>query len=601
MGGDTRAPSYGSFDGSTWFAFVDETKLAVLVTVLVCGMIMCERLASDTFNGTQVFFLSNLRMDPQLNDGMKFARDRIYMVFLLLCGKLGDCGVGRFWMIMIGAIVYFSGTVMVSLATHPWVSRTVWYLLGAFLVLPFSQAAISANVMIFGADQFDTSGHIGKRFQQEFFWWLNLGIHAGTGLAYTLLASYGISQGVSHYLANDDWVMNTGMADPQEYYTVFIASAVSFIVAIGFFAWARSYYNLRSQEWLPSSPIVGITQYLVKVSSHCSFEGAALLAAKVVGITIYVSQAVLFWSPTLARPLSIASAAGVVFSIGGIILFCRNVDWLDGVEKPANQPLARADVKDFLRLLPLLVCAQIAYGCLLMMMKTWYNRQACQMDLRFFHGASPADGDPAQMFTAFFDLFYCGTVIAGTPLALWVVNPRLEALFLRLGMKFHDWSKFVLGVLFGMASALVAAHSEVCRRSAPVLHITSTCAPQGVGVRAMSGYWMLIPYMLMGVSTLYAVPALWRISYVQVPRTVRSLTLVTTIFMMSASQSLVMAISVFMKEYTPHDLDTGHLEYLYFVCIAVSLVMFVLFANAALNYTDKAHDDVDDAAQSPAA
>mmetsp|Transcript_94988 Transcript_94988/g.306677 ORF Transcript_94988/g.306677 Transcript_94988/m.306677 type:complete len:609 (-) Transcript_94988:46-1872(-) len=590
--GSLAAPSYGSkLDDYPRLGMLDETKLVALVSLLVCGMALCEQLATETFDGTQIFFIDNLRMDTRLNDGMKFARDRVYMIFLLLCAKLGDNGLGRFWTIMLGAVIYFMGTVMVSLATHPWISRIVWYLLGAFLVLPFSQAAISANIINFGADQFDLSEDIGRQMQERFFWWLNAAVHIGTGLSYALLACYGISQGVSHYLTNDDWVVPNGTANPQEYWTVFIAAAASFSVAISFFAWGAGLYSRKSLETLPSSSIVGLTQYLVKVSSHCSFQGAALLAAKVIGMTIYISQAVLFWSPEFATPLSFASAVGVVFSIGGIILFCQNVEWLNGMERPENQPLSLEDVKDFLRLLPLIVCSQISYGCLFMMMKTWYVRQACQMDLRFRRTEVVHNSDP-QMFIGFFDLYYCGTVIAGTPLVLYYVNPRISRWFERLGWRFHHWSKFVMGLAFGVASGLAAAHCEVCRRAAPVLELTSNCAPDGVSVRAMSAYWMLVPYVLMGISTLYVVPALTAISYRQVPKTVRSLTVVTNIFMMSASQSVVMAVSVSMKEYTPHNLDTGNLEYLYFAILAISFLVFLIFANMVPYYEEKNYDDI---------
>jgi len=121
----------------------------------------------------------------------------------------------------------------------------------------------------------------------------------------------------------------------------------------------------------------------------------------VVGITIYVSQAVLFWSPRWAKPLSFASAFGVIFSVGGIIVFCRNLAWFDHVEPPENQPLALHDVKDFLRLLPLIVCSQMAYGCLYMTMKIWYGRQACQMDFRYWPVGPPELNDP-MLFPAFF-------------------------------------------------------------------------------------------------------------------------------------------------------------------------------------------------------
>jgi dipeptide/tripeptide permease len=577
----------------------EDVKLLIFSVVLICGMTLSEELATQTFDGTQIFFMSNLQMDTQLNDGMKFARDRVYMVFLLLCAKLGDNGLGRFETVVLGAIVFVGGTVMVSLATNPWISRLVWYLLGAFLVLPFSQAAISANLSNFGADQFDLrlEGH--QALQERFFWWFNVANFSGLGLAYALLACYGVSVETTMYLVGPqretelERQISGGLGEPSAYWTVFIASTIFFLIAIALFTSGREYYTEKSCQQLPSSPVVAVTQYLVKAGGECSFQGAMLLLAKVVGITIYVGQAALFWSPQLARPLSFASAIGVVFSLIGILFFCQRLEWMDNIARVESQPMSKRDIKEFFRFLPLIVCSQIAYGCLYMMMRTWYIRQTCQMDLRYDWTMYPDSPEGHFIFTAFFDIINCGTVIIGTPLALFFVNPFIEKMCERVGRGWHfnDWTKFLVGMAFALLSVALAGHYEVCRRRAHILDLTSPCAPDGVGVRDIRAYWMIIPYMLMGVSSVYVVPTLMMLSYRQVPRTVRSLTVVTNIFMMSASQSMVTAISLFMEEYAPYNLDTGNLEYLYWAGLALSLILLALFATLVPYYQSKYYDD----------
>jgi len=310
----------------------------------------------------------------------------------------------------------------------------------------------------------------------------------------------------------------------------------------------------------------------------------------VVGITIYVSQAVLFWSPRWAKPLSFASAFGVIFSVGGIIVFCRNLAWFDHVEPPENQPLALHDVKDFLRLLPLIVCSQMAYGCLYMTMKIWYGRQACQMDFRYWPVGPPELNDP-MLFPAFFDVVACATVVILTPVVLHVVNPRIEAWCQRWGSHFTNWSKFLVGVVFALASVAIAANYEVGRRVAPLSDLVSPCAPRGIQFRQMAALWMVIPYVLMGISCTYVVPTIMMISYQQVPKTMRSLTVITNVFMMSASNSVVLAMSAFLQKSMPRDLDKGNLEYLYFFAIIVSLVMLILFSWLVANFEEKTFDD----------
>merc|ERR1719436_384728 len=96
---------------------------------------------------------------------------------------------------------------------------------------------------------------------------------------------------------------------------------------------------------------------------------------------------------------------------------------------------------------------------------------------------------------------------------------------------------------------------------------------------------------MMGMSSVYVVPTLMMLSYRQVPKTVRSLTVVTNIFMMSASQSMVTAISLFMKAHATDNLDRGNLEYLYWAALALSLTLLTLFAILVPSFETRYYDD----------
>merc|ERR1712232_29827 len=146
-----------------------------------------------------------------------------------------------------------------------------------------------------------------------FFSWYNVATNAGTGAGTALLAFYGISQGSTQFLAQHPQE-ETELVAANYYYSVYFFGAVAFVSILCIFAWFRSSYSPKSRSCLPSSAVVGLTQYLVKMSSERSIQGVMLLSAKVVGIVIYLSQAFLFWNPTIARPLMILAAIGVVFS-----------------------------------------------------------------------------------------------------------------------------------------------------------------------------------------------------------------------------------------------------------------------------------------------
>ena len=66
------------------------------------------------------------------------------------------------------------------------------------------------------------------------------------------------------------------------------------------------------------------------------------------------------------------------------------------------------------------------------------------------------------------------------------------------------------GISVAIASQLAAAGLEYCRRTAKVLDVPSNCAPLGpdghVRMSAMSAFWMVLPYALVGIGGQWAGP-----------------------------------------------------------------------------------------------
>ena len=69
------------------------------------------------------------------------------------------------------------------------------------------------------------------------------------------------------------------------------------------------------------------------------------------------------------------------------------------------------------------------------------------------------------------------------------------------------------GISVAIASQLTAAGLEYSRRSANVLPIPSNCAPLGpdghVRMSAMSAFWMVLPYALVGIGGQVKESLLW--------------------------------------------------------------------------------------------
>merc|ERR1719265_235598 len=178
-------------------------------------------------------------------------------------------------------------------------------------------------------------------------------------------------------------------------------------------------------------------------------------------------------------------------------------------------------------------------------------------------------------------------------MVIYIINPIIVHVLRCFGKgKLEEWLKIVIGMGFAFASILLAAYLEIARRASPVIDFTSNCS-NGVPSRALGAGWMLFSYFLMAMGTLYVVPALFLLSYREVPATIRSLTVVTNIFMQSSSNSLVSSISLFMKEYAPDNLDQGRLEYLYMASMVVCFVLLGSFNLIFPNFRRKTYEDTE--------
>merc|ERR1719424_2260767 len=156
-----------------------------------------------------------------------------------------------------------------------------------------------------------------------------------------------------------------------------------------------------------------------------------------------------------------------------------------------GETLTGYDIAKFLRLLPVLISANLAFSVLYNSMQFWYQQQACQMDLRIPFGASSS-----QFSGSFFMIADCLGIVLATPFAVGWFNPLLEK---KTGGRFGHGAKFVLGMGFAAFSVLLAAHIERLRKGSPVLLIPSNCAPAGVHMSGMNASWMVAPFFLMGL------------------------------------------------------------------------------------------------------
>lgn len=234
-----------------------------------------------------------------------------------------------------------------------------------------------------------------------------------------------------------------------------------------------------------------------------------------------------------------------------------------------GETLSARDVKDFLRLLPVIFTGNLAFSALYNSMQFWYQQQACQMDLRMPF----ATGD-AQLAGSFFMIADCLAIVLATPIAVDIVNPRLEKAF---GARFSHGFKYGLGMAFGVMSVCVAGSVERLRKRAPIIDLDSNCAPEGIRMSAMSATWMVVPFFLMGIGEIYTQPVLMHFAYTKSPLSMRTLTCVVSLVVAAVSNALFTVQIAAMSPWVPNDLNKGHLEYGYYINVILGMVLFKAF------------------------
>merc|ERR1719296_35177 len=244
------------------------------------------------------------------------------------------------------------------------------------------------------------------------------------------------------------------------------------------------------------------------------------------------------------------SAAFLCAGLGtaAVVVPCLDASWM----QPRGREMSEEerDVQTFLGLLPPLFLGSLAFNAVYNCMQFWYQQQACQMDVRV-----PFGSGTFQLSGSFFNIADCLAIVVMTPLSVIWIDPFLQRLFRG---RFGHGAKFTLGMAIACFSVLVAARLELLRRHAEVLPITSNCAPPGVGMSAMSGAWMMLPFFLMGVAEIYTQPTLLHYAYSKSPASMRTLSI-------AVSSALFALLVDGLSAYMPNDLNHGHLEYGYFV------------------------------------
>lgn len=546
------APSYKSLLGATPLRNVSGVP-AVCLSILVVEL--CERLAFYTFTGTQEFFLEHVGYTLSQAGGLNATMSTLCMCWALLAGWVADVGLGRYQTILVFSTMYAIGALVSTLAAWPGIDSSKLYLFGIMFLVPLGTAGIKANISNFGADQYDTSDPEQAAAQEKFFSWFYFAINLGSAVAYGYLTTLGSNGGL-------------GIPKQYGYFAVYLIASLCMMLAVCIFRTGRHKYRMqRIQE---RSSLCAVARYVSVAAHDGSLPAASVISGFVLlasGVVFSVLEAVMPGA-AFADALTKGAFACSGLGIAAVVFPCLRTTWLDKAAL-AGESLSGGEVAKFLRLLPVLFSANLAFSSLYNSMQFWYQQQACQMDLRI-----PFSASTSQFSGSFFMIADCLGIVLATPFAVDWINPYLEQ---RSGGRFSHGAKFVLGMCFATFSVLLAAHIERIRRLAPVLPILSNCAPPGISMSDMNAVWMMAPFFLMGLGEIYTQPVLMHFAYSQCPVSMRSLAVSTSLVIGAVSNAIFTVQIAALSPFVPNDLNQGNLEYGHYANVVLGAVFCFVY------------------------
>jgi peptide/histidine transporter 3/4 len=551
-----------------------QAKMATVGSMpIVCLSILivecCERLAFYTLTGTQEFFLERLGYTVSQAGGLNAAMGTLCMAWALFAGWTADVVLGRYNTILVFGVIYAVGAAMAAVAALPALQSAKLYMFGVMVLVPFGTAGIKANISNFGADQYDTSDPAQAAAQEKFFSWFYMSINLGSAVAYGYLTTLGSSGGL-------------GIPQRYGYCAVYIITAACMVAAVGVFRSKRTQYRMQPPQ--KRSALGSVSSRVLSVARQGSHEASSVCVGMLlifVGVASSVIQAMApeaSFTSALTK-LAFACAALGIFLV---VLPCRSPAWVRSEGRRGGDLLdgdardySDEDVQNFLRLLPLLFTANLAFSAVYNSMQFWYQQQACQMDLRI---------GGTQLAGSFFCIADCLGIVIATPLAVDWLNPHVER---QTGGRFGHGAKYGLGMAFAAVSVLLAARYEAERRLSPVLDVDSNCAPPGVKMSAMSASWMFGPFFIMGLGEIYTQPVLMHLSYSQSPKSMRTLTAATGLVIGAVSNALFTLQVAALAPFVPNDLNNGRLEIGYYGNVILGAVFYMGYLAMLRGFEEK--------------
>ncbi|CAE7884772.1 NPF8.3, partial [Symbiodinium microadriaticum] len=498
----------------------DEAKKVRKIPVMVILLVeLCERLTYYTLAGTQKIYLQN-----QLHK-LPSTAAALNSVFSMLCyfwcipgGLIAD-SVGRYKTIIGAGAIYATGTLCVAIAVvHAFQTSLGWMFTGGCLVLiAAGTGGIKPNIANFGADQIGDETESQRECQKTYFSLFYLAINIG------VLFAFG-------FFTNITTGGLPGVVSQSEGYSFAYGAGAVFMIAavLIFISFTPSYRRLPGNG-------LGPVKRLVRYQCRSLRGGGWRAVMSAIGwlclplFYIVTLAAVLTPKATTASeqvfldPCSSASGTrrlhggtisindtlnDTALALGSLACVCLVVanvrcSWVQKLGDESKNSFNQVEAARTFAAIPVIIVVNLSFSLCYNSMNNAFPSQACQMDVRLGGG---------QLNGAFFNIADALAIVVFTPIFESCVYPLIARL---KGSPVSLGQKMVTGLLVAAVSNFSAAVLEVKRRAAPPLCDVgfSQCAPgysedglAGTRMRDISGFWIFLPYILVGIAEILVNP-----------------------------------------------------------------------------------------------
>ena len=545
-------------------------NIVTSVCIYILVMEMAERLCYYGLTGSLKAFLNNnLGFNQSQALSLVGALPAVVYLTPLWGGWVADTHWGSFKTILRCGCVYVTGTLLLAVASFPSLIESNLslarglFMFALFGLIGVGSGGIKANVVKMGGDQFDITDPEEARqkdvFFNYFYWMINIG---------ALVSFLGIAQ-----LAT-----NGGRFVKKEdgFFASFCICTLCIFGAMIVFGGSASKFIMVPPKGSAFAEFISTFTASAKMTS----QGRAVLfgiGLEAVGFTVATATALAGGGGDAGGYLANISGGSCLLGLLLISYFCYDCEWVArGNAGEAAEQQQVADVQQLLRVLPVLCCTMPFWIGYQQCAGAFYA-QTCQFDIRV--GGSQLNGALLQSFD-------CIAIIVCVPIFNNYLYPFVERL---KGSKFTPLQQMGTGIGLMVLVQLLAAALELQRKASPLLvgpaeDVESNCAPAGVVMSDISTWWMALPYFLVGVCECFISIPLFDICYSEVPEALRSSAQAINLFVTALSGAMSASITTALSAYLTTDLNDGHLEYVYYVCAALSVLALPLFVAIARRF-----------------